>query len=199
MRELGRTAGLQALILGVCVALAWGIELVDQVAFHGSLDRYGIRPRNVDGLWGILAAPLLHVGWLHLAANTLPFVVLGWLVMLRRVSDFVVVTLLAVLIGGLGVWVFGAGNSVHLGASGLIFGYLGYLLARGYFERSLWAVLVGVVALVLYGGVLWGVLPGQPGISWQGHLFGFIGGVVAARLLAAERSARRVSTAALSR
>jgi len=75
------------------------------------------------------------------------------------------------------VWVTGAANSVHVGASGLIFGYLGYLLARGYFERSLWAVLLGVVALVLYGGVLWGVLPGQPGISWQGHLFGLLGGV----------------------
>jgi membrane associated rhomboid family serine protease len=191
MRELRRTAATQALILGLCVAVAWGLELVDQVAFHGSLDRYGIRPRTVDGLWGILAAPLLHVGWLHLAANTLPFVVLGWLVMLRRVSDFAVVTLLAVLIGGFGVWLLGAANSIHLGASGLIFGYLGYLLARGYFERSLWAVLLGVVVLVLYGGVLWGVLPGQPGISWQGHLFGFIGGVVAARLLALDKPARR--------
>jgi membrane associated rhomboid family serine protease len=183
MKELRREAGLQALILGLCVALAWGVELVDQVVFRGSLDRYGIQPRTVTGLWGILAAPVLHAGWLHVAANTLPFVVLGWLVMLRRTSDFLVVTVLAVVIGGLGVWVFGAGNSVHVGASGLIFGYLGYLLARGFFERSVWAVVLGLVALVLYGGVLWGVLPGQPGISWEGHLFGFFGGVVAARLL----------------
>jgi membrane associated rhomboid family serine protease len=123
------------------------------------------------------------MGWVHLAANTVPFVVLGWLVMLRRIGDFVVVTVLSILIGGLGVWLAGSANSIHVGASGLIFGYLGYLLARGYFERSLWAVLLGALALVLYGGVLWGVLPGQPGISWEGHLFGFVGGVAAARLL----------------
>jgi membrane associated rhomboid family serine protease len=187
MHGLKRVAGLQAAILGVCVGLAWSVELVDRVAYSGSLERYGIQPRNVAGLWGILAAPLLHVSWVHLAANTIPFVVLGWLVMLRKISDFVVVTALAILIGGLGVWVTGAANSVHLGASGLIFGYLGYLLARGYFERSLWAVLLGLLALVLYGGVLWGVLPGQPGISWQGHLFGFVGGVAAARLLVPAR------------
>jgi membrane associated rhomboid family serine protease len=187
MHGLKRVAGLQAAILGVCVFLAWSVELVDRVAYGGSLERYGIQPRNLAGLWGILAAPLLHVSWVHLAANTIPFVVLGWLVMLRKISDFVVVTALAILIGGLGVWVTGAANSIHLGASGLIFGYLGYLLARGYFERSLWAVLLGLVALVLYGGVLWGVLPGQPGISWQGHLFGFVGGVAAARLLVPAR------------
>jgi len=186
-RDLTRIAGVQTAILGSCVLLAWSVELVDRVAYGGSLDRYGIQPRNVAGWWGILAAPLLHVGWLHLAANTIPFVVLGWLVMLRRVSDFVVVTALAILIGGIGVWVTGAANSVHVGASGLIFGYLGYLLARGYFERSLWAVLLGVAALILYGGVLWGVLPGQPGISWEGHLFGLVGGVAAARVLVPTR------------
>src|SRR6266849_2940138 len=116
-------------------------------------------------------------------AWSVEFVDLGWLVMLRKISDFLVVTALAVLIGGLGVWMFGAPNSIHVGASGLIFGYLGYLLARGYFERSFWAMLLGIAALLLYGGVLWGVLPGQTGISWEGHLFGFVGGVAAARLL----------------
>jgi membrane associated rhomboid family serine protease len=188
MHALKRAAGFQATILIVCVVLAWTIELVDRVAYGGGLDRYGIHPRTLDGAWGILLAPLLHAGWLHLAANTVPFVVLGWLVMLRRLSDFVVVTALAILVGGLGVWVFGAANSIHVGASGLIFGYLGYLLARGYFERSVWALLLGVVALVMYGGVLWGVLPGQPGVSWEGHLFGFVGGVAAARLLVSTRA-----------
>src|SRR4030081_1271626 len=183
MSALKHTAATQAAILFGCVVVAWGVELVDRAAYNGSLERFGIHPRDLPGLWGILAAPLLHAGWLHLAANTGPFVVLGWLVMLRRISDFVVVTALATLIGGLGVWLFGAPNSVHVGASGLIFGYLGYLLARGYFERSGWAILLGGAALVLYGGVLWGVLPGQPGISWEGHLFGFVGGVAAARLL----------------
>jgi membrane associated rhomboid family serine protease len=187
MAGVRRVAGLQAAILFVCVFLAWSVELVDRVAYGGSLERYGIQPRALAGLWGILAAPLLHVGWVHLTANTVPFVVLGWLVMLRKISDFVVVTALAILVGGLGVWLLGAPNSIHVGASGLIFGYLGYLLARGYFERSIWAVLLGLVALLLYGGVLWGVLPGQPGISWEGHLFGFVGGVAAARVLVPSR------------
>jgi len=189
LRDLTRAASLQAGILFACVFLAWSVELVDRVAYGGALERYGIQPRTMGGLWGILAAPLLHVGWLHVAANTIPFVVLGWLVMLRKITDFVVVTALAILIGGLGVWLTGAPNTVHVGASGLIFGYLGYLLARGYFERSIWAMISGLAALVLYGGVLWGVLPGQPGISWQSHLFGFIGGLVAARLLVHARPA----------
>jgi membrane associated rhomboid family serine protease len=188
MRALKATAATQGVILFACVLAAWCVELVDRVAYGGSLERFGIHPRDVPGLWGILTAPLLHVGWVHLVANTGPFVVLGWLVMLRKISDFLVVTVLAILIGGLGVWLFGAPNSIHVGASGLIFGYLGYLLARGYFERSLWAVGLGVAAGVLYGGVLWGVLPGQRGISWEGHLFGFVGGVAAARLLVSARS-----------
>jgi membrane associated rhomboid family serine protease len=140
MNAIKHSALAQVAILFGCVLLAWTVELVDRVAYGGSLERFGIHPRDLPGLWGILAAPLLHAGWLHVAANTGPFVVLGWLVMLRRISDFVVVTALATLIGGLGVWLFGAPNSIHVGASGLIFGYLGYLLARGYFERSLGAV-----------------------------------------------------------
>jgi membrane associated rhomboid family serine protease len=191
MQALKHTAATQTVILALCVAAAWAVELVDQVAFRGSLERFGIHPRDVAALWGILAAPLLHAGWVHLVANTGPFVVLAWLVMLRKITDFVVVTALAILIGGLGVWLFGAPNSIHVGASGLIFGYLGYLLARGYFERSLWAMLLGIVALVLYGGVLWGVLPGQRGISWEGHLFGFVGGVAAARLLVRSKPRER--------
>jgi membrane associated rhomboid family serine protease len=191
MQALKHTAATQTVILALCVAAAWAVELVDQVAFRGSLERFGIHPRDVAALWGILAAPLLHAGWVHLVANTGPFVVLAWLVMLRKITDFVVVTALAILIGGLGVWLFGAPNSIHVGASGLIFGYLGYLLARGYFERSLWAMLLGIVVLVLYGGVLWSVLPGQRGISWEGHLFGFVGGVAAARLLVRSKPRER--------
>jgi len=199
MQALRHTAATQVLILLACVAAAWSVELVDRVAYGGSLERFGIHPRDVPGLWGILVAPLLHVGWVHLLANTGPFVVLGWLVMLRRISDFLVVTALAMLIGGLGVWLFGAPNSIHVGASGLIFGYLGYLLARGYFERSLWGVLLAVAALLLYGGVLWGVLPGQRGISWEGHLFGFVGGVAAARLLVPSSPRRRSSSVPMRR
>jgi membrane associated rhomboid family serine protease len=183
MRELKRTAGLQAGILFGCVLVAWLIELVDELFYGGALDRFGIQPRNVNALSGILAAPLLHGSWLHLTANSGPFLVLGWLVMLRRIVDFVLVSVVAILIGGLGVWVIGSPSSIHIGASGLVFGYLGYLLARGYFERSFWSMALALVAGLLYGGVLFSVLPGQRGISWEGHLFGLIGGIVAARLL----------------
>jgi membrane associated rhomboid family serine protease len=187
MRALERAAKVQAVILFTLVLLAWLVELVDELAYGGALDRFGIQPRTIAGLWGILAAPLLHVGWVHLASNTGPFIVLGWLVLLRGLRDFLIVTLSAVVIGGMGVWVFGAANSITVGASGVVFGYLGYLLARGFFERSIWSVILGIAAGILYGGVLWGLLPGQRGISWEGHLFGLVGGVAAARLLVSRR------------
>jgi membrane associated rhomboid family serine protease len=194
MRALERAAKVQAAILFTLVLLAWILELVDRVAYGGTLDRFGIQPREVGRLWGILVAPLLHVGWVHLASNTGPFIVLGWLVLLRGIRDFVVVSVCAILIGGLGVWIFGAANSIHVGASGVVFGYLGYLLARGYFERSVWSVVLAIGAGILYGSVLWGLVPGQSGISWEGHLFGLVGGVAAARLLVS--SQRNVSLAA---
>ena len=187
MRALARTAQAQLTLLLACVALAWALELVDRLIFDGGLDRFGIRPRTPQGLWGIPAAPLLHGGWAHLAANTLPFVVLGWLVMLRRMRDFLLVTVVVVLVGGLGVWLIGAPNTIHIGASGLIFGYVGYVLARGYFERSIGSVLLAGVVAVVYGGALFGLLPGQPGISWEGHLAGFASGVGSGRLLTSRR------------
>jgi membrane associated rhomboid family serine protease len=131
----------------------------------------------------IFIAPWLHVGFGHLTANTVPLIVLGWLVMLRRTRDFVVVALISALVSGLGIWLFGGSRTIHLGASGVIFGLLGALLARAYFERSWAALALALVAGFLYGGMLWGVLPGTPGVSWLGHFFGFAGGVLAARLL----------------
>jgi membrane associated rhomboid family serine protease len=106
--------------------------------------------------------------------------------MLRRTRDFVVVALVSALVSGLGIWLFGGGRTIHLGASGVIFGLLGALLARAYFERSWVALGLAIVAALLYGGMLWGVLPGAPGVSWLGHFFGFVGGIMAARLLADE-------------
>ncbi len=184
VRGLVRTAQVQAAVLMFCLVLAWGEEIVDQLVFGESLDRFGVRPRSVPGLWGVLAAPLLHGGWAHLATNTLPFVVLGWLVMLRRVRDFFVVTALVLLGSGLGVWLIAAPNTVHIGASGVIFGYVGYLLARGYFERSVWSILIALAVAALYGGALFGLLPGQAGVSWEGHLTGFASGVGSGKLLA---------------
>jgi membrane associated rhomboid family serine protease len=181
-RAIAREFKAQVLILGGLVALMWGIEIVDRILL-GSLDIYGIIPRTLIGLRGILFAPLLHGNFAHLIGNTIPFVILGWLVMLRRTRDFFVVTPIVMLVGGLGTWLIGS-PGVHIGASGVIFGYLGFLLSRGYFERSLTAIAFSIVVAVLYGGLIWGVIPGNPGISWEGHLFGFIGGIIAARLVA---------------
>ena len=167
-------------ILAGLVGLMWLAEIADLVVFGGALDAAGIRPRTEAGLWGILFAPFLHGGFAHLVANTAPLLVLGWLVLVRGLRDFVWATAVAVLLGGLGVWLVGGARTVHIGASGLVFGYLGYLFLRGYWERSLAAVLVAAVAGLLYGGVLWGVLPLSHGVSWEGHLFGFAGGAAAA-------------------
>lgn len=173
-------------LLGLVIVL-WAIEIVDWLFFGGALNRFGIRPRTVSGLWGILFAPFLHGNFAHLLANTIPLVSLGWLVMLRETGDWLVVSVIAALCSGLGTWLIGAPGSVHIGASGVIFGYFGFLLLRGYFERSVVAIAFSILVTVLYGGIIWGVLPTQPGISWEGHLFGFLGGVLAARLLSKPR------------
>lgn len=174
---------IQARILGGFVVLIWLLEIVDQLIFRHRLNRLGIRPRSQIGLRGILFAPLLHGTWQHLSANTLPFLVLGGLVMLSGVDEFAIVTAVVWLVSGLGVWLFASRDSLHIGASGVIFGYFGFLIARGYFERSFVAIGFSVLVAILYGGMIWGVLPGQYGISWEGHLFGFLGGIFAARLL----------------
>jgi membrane associated rhomboid family serine protease len=171
-------------ILLALVALLWLLEVIDLILWTIPLDAYGIRPRTAAGLRQIPLAPFLHVGFAHLAANTVPFVILGWLVLMRSERDFVLVSLIATGVSGLGVWLIGPTYTIHLGASGVIFGYLGYLWARGFFERSIPALALALVAGLLYGGILWGVLPGQAGVSWQGHLFGFLGGILAAYLLA---------------
>lgn len=177
------------LFLAVPLLIMWAVECLNFVA-GGSLDRFGIVPRSPDGLAGIVFAPFLHASFTHLIANTLPYLTLGWIIVLRRTGDFVWVSLLAALAAGIGTWLVAPANTIHIGASGVVFGYLGFLLSRGYFERSLSAILQSILIGVVYGGLLWGMLPGQSGISWQGHMFGFAGGVAAARLLAQNRPGR---------
>jgi membrane associated rhomboid family serine protease len=173
----------QAMILGGFVAVMWIVEIVDWFLLGGRLNAYGVRPRSLDGLRGILFMPFLHANFAHLTANTLPFVTFGGLIILRKTSDFLLVTIVTMLVSGLGIWLTGAPHSVHIGASGLVFGYFGFLLLRGYFERSILSIFLSLGVAFLYGGIIWGVLPSQPGVSWQGHLFGFIGGIVAAQML----------------
>jgi membrane associated rhomboid family serine protease len=169
----------------VMVAIMWIAEVIDTVA-DNRLDRFGIRPRRIDGLDGIVFSPFLHGGFGHLIANTVPFVVLGGAICLGSRRQFLQVTAIVAVIGGLGTWLTGASNSIHIGASGLVFGFVLYLVSRGVFARKLTYLLGGVVVLSVYGGVLWGLLP-APGISWQGHLFGAVGGVAAGSLLHGDR------------
>jgi membrane associated rhomboid family serine protease len=160
----------------------WVVEL-GNVVTRDAFEGLGIRPRTPDGVWGILFAPFVHANVAHLVANTVPFLVLGWMVALRGLREFLLVTFLVILIGGGAVWLLGRPFSVHVGASGVVFGYLGFLLARGFFERSAQAIVLSLLALFLYGGALWGILPSSGRISWEGHLFGFLAGIGAARLL----------------
>ncbi|MFI7419677.1 rhomboid family intramembrane serine protease [Nonomuraea sp. NPDC049684] len=169
------------LILGSMLAVMWVLEGVDYV-MGGALDSYGIAGWDADGLVGILFAPFLHGGFGHLMANSLPLLVLGFLAAVRDIRKFLWATLLIVLIGGLGTWVSSPGV-ITIGASGLIFGYFGFVLARGVFDRRLVDLLIAIGVGVAYYSILWGLLPNQQGISWQGHLFGLLGGVVAAWVL----------------
>ena len=183
------------------VALLYIIEIIDQLSGH-SLDRNGIRPLETDGLWGILFAPLLHGGWPHLIANTVPALVLGFLVTLAGMSRFIWATAIIWVVGGFGTWLIGSVGAHcpyvgvhctvnHIGASGLIFGWLTFLLVFGWFTRHIWWIVTSIVVLFVYGGTLFGLLPGTVGVSWQGHLCGAIAGVLAAYWLSGpERKAR---------
>jgi membrane associated rhomboid family serine protease len=188
----GARALVAAKMIGAFLALLYVIELVDTFLGH-QLDGGGVRPREADGLDGILFAPLLHNGWGHLFANTLPLLVFGFLILLAGVGRWLAVTAIVWVVGGVGTWLTGPVNSLHLGASVLAFGWLVYLLLRGLFARSAWQIALGVILLLVYGSVLYGVLPGQPGISWQGHLFGAVGGAVAAWWLGARDRERRAA------
>ena len=156
------------------------MEASDQWFFHNALDQFGIIPRKKKGLRGILFAPLVHGGFSHLFANTGPLLVLGWFVLFDGVASFTLVTAFIWLTGGMATWVLGRSRSIHIGVSGIIFGYLGYLLLRGYLVQSFQAIALAIAAGVLYGGMLWGILPLRRRSSWEGHLFGFLsGGIVA--------------------
>jgi membrane associated rhomboid family serine protease len=184
---LGQTLQNQFTIIASFLGIFWVLEILDVFVFRGQLDRFGILSHSVIGLRGILFAPFLHGGFGHLIANSIPFAVLAWLVMLQETSDFWIVTIVTMLVGGLGVWLFSPTGTLTVGASILIFGYLGFLLFRGYFQKNIASIVLSIIVLFTYGSALWGLFPGRPGISWQGHLFGFLGGAIAAWLIAREK------------
>jgi membrane associated rhomboid family serine protease len=169
----------QGNILVSAVVLLWAIELANAL-LNQQLNGFGIRPRNIMGLQGVLFAPFLHGSWWHLISNTVPLVVLSALIMAKDRGEWIAVTVLAAIASGLGTWLFGGADTVHIGASGVVFGYFGFLVTRAYFDRSVGSIATALLVLMLFGGMIWGILPVRVGISWEGHLFGLLGGIVSA-------------------
>jgi membrane associated rhomboid family serine protease len=179
-KRITRTFKQQVSTLSATVGATWTAFVVNGIA-GGALMQYGVIPRTLTGLRGILFAPFLHANMQHLIANTIPFLAMGWLVMLRDARHFLPVTLFAMVGSGLMAWLLGAPGSVHIGASGVVFGYFGFLLLGGWYARSFMSISLSILVAVLWGGLVLGIAPGQVGISWQSHLGGFIAGVLAAR------------------
>jgi len=164
-------------LLAYLLVLIWALAVVDLLTGRRLWRHLGIQPRRLVGLPGILIAPLLHKDFRHTAANSAPLVILGSLILvLQGLEVFGLVTGICWILSGVGIWLLGRKGTIHLGASGLVFGYLGYLLFRGYFEGSMSAVSVAILVGLLYGGSLWGLLPLQRGKSWVGHGAGFLAG-----------------------
>lgn len=163
------------------VAIIWIVYLLNIIFVFADFRAFGIRPRTTDGLIGILLSPFLHGSWEHLIGNSIPLFILTFLIVQFYNKLYVPVTIFSIIIGGFSVWLLAQSNSNHIGASGIIFSYIGFLLFSGIFRRSFKSILIGAVIVFLYGGVLMsGIMPGQEGISWQGHLFGAIAGIIAA-------------------
>jgi membrane associated rhomboid family serine protease len=170
----------QILLIFGCVALLWGIECVNALLDY-RLNRWGLLPRTLTGLAGIPLSPFLHGSFAHLILNTVPLLILGGFVAFQGTRTFLSVSLWIILLSGGALWLLGR-SAYHVGASSVIFGYFGYLVARGWYERSVTALLVALLTLGLYGGIVWGVLPTRSYVSWEGHLFGLLAGVLVARL-----------------
>lgn len=161
------------------VGILWVIEIINTI-FNHHLSEFGVLPRHISGLPGIIFSPFLHGSIGHLMLNSMPLILLGGLVMFRGIWKFVRISLIITILSGLGVWIFGR-LAYHVGASGLIFGFFGFLLASAWFEKKLSSIFFAALVFFVYGGLLWGVFPSSPHISWEGHLFGLLAGGVAAR------------------
>jgi len=172
-------------LMGAFLALIWILQVFNWADSYRLDAAFGILPRNVDHLGDIFTAPFLHFSWQHIEGNSVPLFVLGVLAAYRGIAKFLLLTLIVGLVSGLAVWLFQGSNELTVGASGLIFGYFGYVLVRGLVDRNLLDIGIGVVAGVLYWTILQVAIPGTPGISWIGHLGGLFGGVMAAWVLRA--------------
>jgi len=176
-------------VIGGLVAIMWVVEIVNKIDGQ-RLSADGIYPRSLSGLPGIISAPFLHAGFGHLLGNTVPFVVLGLVIAAAGARRVIEVTAIVIVVAGLGTWLTAGAGTDTVGASGVVFGYAGFLIARGFFTRNIGALAVGVVVALLFGGALAADLVPQAGISWEDHLFGGLGGILAARLLPAARGVK---------
>lgn len=188
-RRRGGTAVTAAVLTAGFIVLLYVIEFADVLSGQRLEQQGGIRPLDTDGLVGIAFAPVLHADWAHLYANTFAIAILGFMVLASGIARGIAATAIIWVVGGIGTWLTGGIGTLHVGASLLIFGWLTYLIVRGVFTRSIGQLAIGVIVFLVYGTMLFGVLPGQTGISWQGHLFGAIGGVVAGATLPRKRTA----------
>lgn len=168
------------LVVGMLV-LMWVVEVID-IPLGGRLDQFGIQSWSADGLVGVVAAPFLHAGFGHLMSNSVPFLVLGAMIAVSGALRVLAVTGTVALISGAAVWFTAPPGTLTVGASGLVFGFAAYLVFRGLFTRKLGQIIIGVVVVLVWGSAFLGGLIPQPGISWQAHLFGAVGGIVAAGL-----------------
>jgi membrane associated rhomboid family serine protease len=175
------------IFVGAMAAVMWVVEVVNALDSY-RLDSGGIRPRAADGLDGIAFAPFLHASWGHLIGNTIPFLALGAVIALSGLARVAAVTVVVAVVAGLGTWLVAPAGTVHVGASGIVFGYAAYLVALGVSTRRPLHLVAGALVAIVWGTTLVGGLVPQDGISWQGHLFGAVGGVIAARLVAGQRS-----------
>jgi membrane associated rhomboid family serine protease len=173
-----------ALVIMVAVtALLWIVQVANASDDYG-FDRFGVKPREVDGLWGVLTMPFLHSSYPHLLSNTVPLVLIGWTLLLSGVRVWATVSCLVIVAGGALTWLVAPGHTVIVGASGLVFGWLGYLLARAYFSRRVKWIVVAVLVLIFFGTLLFGLVPDiNSDVSWQAHVCGFVAGVAAGALL----------------
>jgi membrane associated rhomboid family serine protease len=167
----------------VLTGICWLVLGLDSLIWHGRLAQHGIIPRHLSGLTGIVWAPFLHASFRHLAANTLPLLILGAIICGRSRGEFAVVTVAGILLGGGLTWVI-ARNASHIGASGLIFCYFGYIASMAWFRRTFGTLCLSVVCVLGYGGILRGIFPTTTAVSWESHLAGLIAGVVLASLMA---------------
>jgi membrane associated rhomboid family serine protease len=163
----------------IMLAIMWGIHIIKVVTGARFAAMYGMYPRSTEGILGIFTSPLIHSNWQHLTNNSVPFLVLGVMIFLfyRRIAlkSFVLIYILT----GLAVWIF-ARDVIHIGASGVVYGLVSFVAFLGIFRRNIKSIVLSLIILFLYSGMFYGVLPNQPGISWESHLLGGIVGIIVA-------------------